>query len=112
EGVVVGISANFFEVVVLAGDPEALLGIHHARLARRFKAKKDVLKRNHARVREEQGGIAGWDERGARHNRMSTLSKKLQETVTNFLTSHSLSSSSEFQASSSLLSNNCSTTSW
>jgi len=55
--VVVGVAADFLEVVVLARDADALLGVGDALPGRLAGAEEDFLELVHARVREQQRGI-------------------------------------------------------
>ena len=88
----IGIAADFFEVVVFARHPQTLLGINHPGMGRLFHAQKDILERHHARIGEQERRIAGWNNRRAGHDAMAAVGKKTQKTVSNLVSRHGSSS--------------------
>ena len=62
EGVVVGVAADFLEIVVLAGDADALLGVGDALPGRLAGAEEDLLELVHAGIGEEQRGVGRQDD--------------------------------------------------
>jgi len=58
KGVMVGVAADRFEVVVLARDSEALLAVHHAHRLRRADSEEVILERHHPGVGEQQRRVA------------------------------------------------------
>ena len=68
EGVVVGVHAHLFQVVVLALHADALLRVHGAAVVPRARSKEHVLELVHSRVHEQQGRIVlGEHRRGGHH---------------------------------------------
>ena len=57
EGVVVGIAPHLFQVVVLAADPQALLGIGHAPELRAAHPQEILLELVHPGIGEQQGRV-------------------------------------------------------
>ena len=88
EGVVIGVAADFFEVVVLARHAQAFLRIDDARVARPFAPEKDVLERHHAGVGEQQRRVAARNQRGARHHVVATRGEEFQKAVADFVAGH------------------------
>ena len=66
-GVVVGVHADFFQVVVLATHAQAFLGVGDARMHHRAVAQKEVFERIHPRVVKHQRRII-FDDHGSRWN--------------------------------------------
>ena len=62
KGMVVGINAHLFQIVVLAADPDALLTVHHPLAVGWPKAQEDVLELIHARVGEHQRVVSHGDD--------------------------------------------------
>ncbi len=79
EGVVAGRAPDLLEVVVLAGDPQAALHVDGARVAPLLGPGEDLLELDHARVREQEGLIAGWDQAGAGHDRVAAPGEEVEE---------------------------------
>ncbi len=68
---------HLFEVVVLAGHPQAALIVRRADVAALLAPGQDVLELDHPRVREEQRLIARRHERCARYDGVTALGKEL-----------------------------------
>ena len=62
---------DLLEVVVLARDAQAALGVHGPRVGARLHAAQDVLELDHAAVGEQQRLVAAGHEAGAGHDRVS-----------------------------------------
>ncbi len=79
ECMMVGIVPDFLQVVMLAGDPDALLRIGSACVATRAHAQEDILELVHTRVGEQQCRIAVRNDRRRWHYRMSTFGEEVEE---------------------------------
>ncbi len=90
EGVMPRGPPDLLQVVVLAGDAQALLRRDGAHVVARLPAGEDVLELVHARVREQQRRIARGDERGAAHDAVPALLEEAQEGLTCLLRIHRL----------------------
>jgi len=84
-GMVVGVVAYFFEVVVLATHPQAFLRIGHPGVLHWVVAKDNVFKLIHARVGKHQGGVILDNHGGRRYNFMIFGSKKIEKRLAYFL---------------------------
>ena len=83
EGVVVGVPAHRFQVVVLAADAQALLGTGGALERGPLDSKEDVLELDHARVGEQQGRVLLRHQRRALHHRVGLVLEEVEEAVAN-----------------------------
>ncbi len=81
--VVVGVHPHFFEVVVLAADAQALLGVRDARILDRLVPQKQILERIHPSIDEHEGGIVLHHHRRRRHNGVVLLLEKVQKCLAN-----------------------------
>src|SRR5205823_10522012 len=79
ESVVPGGESDVFEVVVLSAGADALLRRDGALVVAGLAPGEDVLELVHAGVREEQGGIVLWNERGALHSPVTPLFEEAEE---------------------------------
>ena len=79
EGVVARRPPDLLEVVVLAGDAQAALVVDRTLVRARLGADQDVLELDHPRVREQQRRVAGRDQAGAGHDRVTALGEELDE---------------------------------
>ena len=79
EGVVAWGSADLFKVVVLPGNAQAALVVDGATIRAGLSTTEELFELHHPRVREEEGGVASGDERGARHLGVSTRLKERHE---------------------------------
>jgi len=61
KGVVIGIFANFFKVVVFAADPQAFLSVGHAGILGGRQTDENILELIHSRIGKKQGLIADRD---------------------------------------------------
>ena len=94
ERVVVGVPADFFQVVMLAADAEALLAVDRPAPFGGLEAQEDVLELVHAGVGEQQGLVPLRHDRRARHERVLPGLEELNEPTTNlFGTQHSQNTS-------------------
>ena len=82
---VIGIDADFFEVVVLAGDTDALLTIGSAAKLRRAMAKEDLLKLVHSRIGKQQRLITNRHHRPTRYKPMALFRKEINKRTSNFV---------------------------
>ena len=83
KGVVVGRLAYFFQVIVLARDPHALLRINRAGVGPAAQAQENVFELVHAGVGEQQRGVVVRHQRGAGHNSVSLADKEIKELLAN-----------------------------
>ena len=81
ERVVVRISPDFFQVIVLPADTDAFLCIHCTQIVPFAGAKKNILELIHTGVREKEGGIAVRNYRRAGDDAMPAFLKELEETL-------------------------------
>ena len=88
EGVVVDVAPDVIEIVVLARDAQALLGVRDPRGAGLLCAQEGVLEGDHARVREEQRWIALRNDAVARHDQVAPLAEELEETAADLGSGH------------------------
>ena len=72
-------SADLFKVVVLPGNAQAALVVDGTAIRAGLSTTEELLELHHPRVREEEGGVASGDERGARHLGVSTRLKERHE---------------------------------
>ena len=87
-GVVVGVVADFFEVVVLATDAKTFLCVADAGERSGGVAEEDVFELVHASVGEHEGGVV-FDYHGIRrHNMMPFAFEKLEELIADFVAGH------------------------
>ena len=87
-GVVVGVVAHLFEVVVFAADAKALLGVAHAGIGSLGIAKKDVFKLIHARIGKHQRGVV-FHHHGCTGNNVVILAlEKFKEFAAYFVVGH------------------------
>ena len=84
----VGVAADFLEVVVLAADADALLRVRRADVVPLAGAKEDVLELVHPGVGEQQGGVAVGDHRGAGNDAVAVLCKEIKETLADLVSFH------------------------
>ena len=77
--------ADVFEIVVLASGADAFLRSGGAGVVALFGAQEDVFELVHAGVGEQQGGVIGWNQRGAVHLAVSLLDEKVQEHASNII---------------------------
>ncbi len=77
ERVVTRSPADLFEVIVLARDAQAALVVRGTDVAPLLSTGEHVFELDHPGVREQQGLIAGRNQRSARHLGMATLDKEL-----------------------------------
>ena len=82
-GVVVGVVADFLQIVVLAAHAQALLGIGNALVGRGLIAQKVVLERSHARVDKQQRGVVLHHNRGRGHDVMAFAGEKIEKLLAN-----------------------------
>ena len=79
EGVVIGVHADFFQVIVLATDAKAFLGVGDSGMLNRLIAEEQILERIHACIDEHQGGIV-FHHHGCRgHDLVSFFLEKIQK---------------------------------
>ena len=83
EGVMVGVHPHFLEVVVLAADAQALLGVCDAGVLDRLVAQEQILERIHPCVDEHQGRIVLHDHGGRGHDLVSFFLEKIQKSLSN-----------------------------
>ena len=79
EGMVVGVDAHFFEVVVLPAHAKALLAVGNPRMKHGFSAHKNVFKRIHSRIGKHQRRIVLDDKRRRGQYYVTLGLKKVQE---------------------------------
>ena len=80
----VGVGADYFEVVMFAANANTFLGVGGAGIGAFFEAEKDVLELVHASVSEEQGGVVSGDDRIAGDKGMALLDEKIDKALSNF----------------------------
>ena len=85
ERMVVRVEADLVEVVVLAGDAQALLSVRHADVRAGARPEKDVLERVHARVDEQQCRVVLRDDGRAGHDLVAFLAEEGEEGVAGLL---------------------------
>ena len=85
EGVMVGVMPHLLQVVVLTGDPQALLGVHGPRVGPLAGSQEDILELIHAGVREEKGAVSFRHEGRAGDLLVALLPKELQKLLPDFL---------------------------
>ncbi len=76
------------EVVVFAADPHALLRRRRPPIVTPFLAEKQVLELIHPRIREQQGGIVGRDERRRGHDLVLVAREVVQKRLTDLIGGH------------------------
>ena len=98
-GVVVGVEANVFEVVVFARHAQAFLSVGHAARGGCSVSEEKIFKLRHTRVIEHQGGVIFGHKRGRSDNQVLFRAKKVEELAAYFGGSHgeSARSSSELK---------------
>src|ERR1700726_2458490 len=79
ERVMVRIAADRFEIVVLAGNPQALLAISHPRPRRLAYTQEKILERDHPGVGKKQRGVAFGHQWSRGHDLMAALPEKVEE---------------------------------
>jgi hypothetical protein len=79
EGVVAWGSADLFKVVVLPSNAEAALVVDGAAIRASLGTTEELFELHHSRVREEEGGVASGNERGARNLGVPTRLKERHE---------------------------------
>ena len=84
ESVVVGVAADLLEVVVLAGDADALLGVGDALPRRLARAKEDFLELVHAGVGEQQRGVRRQHDRRRGHDFVALRGEEIEERLADF----------------------------
>jgi hypothetical protein len=82
--VVVGVAADFLEVVVLAADADALLGVGDALPGGLAGAEEDLLELVHAGVGEEQGGVGREDDGGRGDDLVLLRGEEVEERLADF----------------------------
>src|SRR5262249_830691 len=75
--------AHLIEVVVLAAGADALLRGRRTLVRALVDAREHVLELDHARVREQQRGIVGRNERARRHDLVALAAEKLEKCFAN-----------------------------
>jgi hypothetical protein len=88
EGVVAVGVPHLLEVVVLAAGAHALLRRGGAAVVAVLEAEEGALELHHPRVREEEGGIVGRDERRGRHLAVGALHEEIEEATADLIGSH------------------------
>jgi len=73
------VAPHVFEVVVLARHAHTFLRVDGAGVRLLVGADEDVLELHHARVGEQQGGVAARDERHGRHGGVSALDEEVDK---------------------------------
>ena len=76
---VVAVAANRFQIVMLAGNPQAFLAIGNPPRGRGAHAEEIVLERDHPGIGEKQGGVALGYQRGGRDNLMPLVPEKVEK---------------------------------
>ncbi len=87
-GVVVGIVAHLLQVVVLAGDTQALLRIGRPRKLAGSVAEENILELVHTRVGEHQRRVALDDHRRRGDDGMALALEKIEKSLTDFYRFH------------------------
>jgi hypothetical protein len=90
ERVVVRVAPDLLEVVVLAGEAEALLRVGDSRMAGRGLAEEDLLELDHPRVGEQEGRVALGDDGSAANHPVITGREEVQEARSNLSTGRHL----------------------
>ena len=80
--------ADIFQVVVLAAGADALLRAGGTRIVAFFQAEEDILELVHPRVGEQQRRVVGGHEGRAAEHAMPAGGKKVEETLSDFVTCH------------------------
>src|SRR6185369_5149927 len=83
ERVVIGVAADLFQVVVLSGEPQALLRIGDARMSRRRLTEEDLLELHHTGVGEQQGRVTLGNDRSASNHPVITGREEIQKARSN-----------------------------
>jgi hypothetical protein len=78
---VIGISPDLLEVVVLPAHPDTLLGVRRPAVLTGPGAKKDILELVHPCISKQQGGITVWNDRGARDDAVPALFEEREKTA-------------------------------
>ena len=84
----VGVVSYLLQVVVLAGDTEAFLGVGSAFPLAGLVAEEDVLELVHAGVGEHKGRVVFHDDGCRWHYNVFLRAEKVEETVSDFLCVH------------------------
>ena len=79
ERMVIRVAPDFFEIVVSAGDADALLRVRRARVVARSHAEEHVLKLVHPGVGKEQRRVALRDDGRAWHDAVRARMEKIKE---------------------------------
>ncbi len=74
---------HLLQVVVFAGNPQALLRVHGPRVRTLARPQKDIFKLVHPRICEEQSVVSLRHEGGTRDGLVALRLKKLQEVLPN-----------------------------
>ena len=89
-GVVVGIVAHLFEVVVLTADTQTLLCVAHPRIGGGGIAQENILELVHAGVGEHQSGVVLHHHRGTGDDVVALALEEIEESLSYFVRSHIL----------------------
>src|SRR5262249_44606347 len=79
ERVMIGVAPHLLEVVMLAAQAQAPLGIGCPRVGARLLAEEDVFELDHAGVGEQQGRVVVRDERRAAHDLVPTRAEEVEK---------------------------------
>ena len=85
---VVGVMPHLLQVVVLARNAQALLGVGRTRIFAGRIAQEDILELVHARVGKHQRGIPLDDHRCRGHDHMALALEEVQKGPANFIRFH------------------------
>src|SRR5947209_13894207 len=80
--------ADIIQVVVLAAGAHAFLRSGRARVIACLEAQEHVLELVHAGIREQQGGVVGGNQGPAAHHAVAPRRKKVEKTLSDFVTGH------------------------
>jgi hypothetical protein len=80
----IGVFADFFEVVVFAADPQAFLTVDHPAILRGDQSEEYILELVHPGVGEKQGLIANGDYRRAGDKLVVLAFEKIYKAVSYF----------------------------
>ncbi len=85
EGVVPGAGADLLQIVVLAADPQTLLGCGGPAIVPLLQPQEEILELHHARIGEHQGGVVGRDQVAALDRSVAPLAKIVDPILANFV---------------------------
>ncbi len=88
ESVMIGIVSYILQIVVLTGDPHALLSVSSPRIPPFLQSQEDVFKLIHARIGEQQRGIIARHQRGAGHYGVSLAGEEIQKRLPDLSAGH------------------------